>query len=370
MRTNSPPYVAVASRQRPELPDINRVWQEAALYDSSLTPRARLLAGLAEKQVRPARYSRDSLFRRIAAGEPAVVSGFPVYRPPAGRAERALLDEIEAGFPRRKRARVRNAGPMQYLSIPEVTQRWQNAASVFGVTDLHYIGTHFDKQVDTVALNQFNLLPRGAEGFQSQDSLVISSKGAVTDSHSDDHSGSNHCFVGVKLWVLWDTSEGLANGLEDVERCIVHDRAAFDLGAFASLKSSRWLLITEGQTIFIPLNLSHKVITLEKYLGLGSFYASLPNFIDTLMRWKSLPPLWANQRGISRKCSVEYLTRVAVRRTIELTTAANAERIRWGVPHLSARLRQLRANSAKRERWHTLLKDPHFDQFVDVAGRL
>ncbi len=58
-----------------------------------------------------------------------------------------------------------------------------------------------------------------------------------------DHSGSNYSFVGTKLWLLWDTFEGFANGLEDVERCTVYDRAAFDMEAFLAMRSSRWIFI-------------------------------------------------------------------------------------------------------------------------------
>jgi hypothetical protein len=33
-----------------------------------------------------------------------------------------------------------------------------------------------------------------------------------TDSHSDDPDGSNHCFVGRKLWLVWDTFLGIGRG--------------------------------------------------------------------------------------------------------------------------------------------------------------
>ncbi len=210
--------------------------------------------------------------------------------------------------------------------------------SVFGVTDLHYIGTRFDARVDTRNLNDFNLLPRGTDGFQSQDSFVISSSGAVSNSHSDDHSGSNHCFTGAKLWLLWDTLEGLKHGLEDAEHCDVYGRAAFDLPTFAALRSSRWILIGPGQTMFIPGNLTHKVITLQPYLGLGSFHAGLPGFVDLLMRWKQFPPIWASAFGGADPYSVGFITRRAIRRIRSLRQASGTERHRWGMPYLKKRL--------------------------------
>jgi hypothetical protein len=173
---------------------------------------------------------------------------------------------------------------------------------------------------------------------------VVSSTGGVTDSHSDDHSGSNHCFTGAKLWLMWETLEGLKHGLEDVERCDVYSKAAFDMGEFLSMRSSSWLLITDDQTIFIPGHLTHKVITLDRYLGLGSFHAALPSFLDSLARCTLCPPLWANQR-LEGDCSyLSLLTRRAIRRTRMLKTATRSERLRWGVPYLLERLRQLEAN--------------------------
>jgi hypothetical protein len=194
--------------------------------------------------------------------------------------------------------------------------------------------------MDTTGLNDFNLLPRGTDGHQSQDSLVISTVGAVTDSHSDDHSGSNHSFVGTKLWLLWDTLEGFEHGLEDVERCNVSDRAAFRLSAFLATKSSCWILIGPKQTMFVPAHLTHKVITLQPYLGLGSFHAGFPGFVDLLMRWTSLPPLWASRSKRDNPRSVEFITRRAIRKVEALRKARRSEQFRWGVPHLRARMRQ------------------------------
>jgi hypothetical protein len=192
--------------------------------------------------------------------------------------------------------------------------------------------------MDTSALNDFNLLPRGTAGFQSQDSLVISSEGAVTDSHSDDHSGSNHSFVGAKLWLMWDTLEGFKHGLEEWERCDVHGCAAFDVSTFLRMRTSRWILIGPDQTMFIPAHLTHKVITLERYLGLGSFHAGLPGFVDLLIRWTRLTPLWASPSD--DRCSVEFITQRAIRKIQSLTKASKGERLQWGVPYLRRRLQR------------------------------
>jgi hypothetical protein len=295
------------------------------------------------KRVVPVAHSRSRLFQAMADCEPVLFSNFPV-RPNANGSGHSVAETIRSGFRKRHNARVRTGKAIEYLPVPRVMDRWQRARAVFGVTDLHYIGTPFDQRIDTSRLNDFNILPRGTDGFQSQDSLVISSTGGYTDSHSDDHSGSNHSFVGVKLWLLWDTIEGMAHGLEDVERCTVFGRAAFDLEEFLRLHSARWILIGPNQTMFIPAHLSHKVITLQQYLGLGSFNAGLPGFVDLLERWGRLPPLWASRSGHS---SVEFITQRAIRRLRMLKDADARERFRWGVPYLKARLRRREKASQK-----------------------
>jgi hypothetical protein len=335
-------YGAIAAQTTTRRRDIQRILEAAAHFDDSLALQTNMVAKLAKKRVPPRRFSRSALFERMLVCEPSLFYGLPI-RPHINRrksGEFLLLDELRAGLPRSTRARVRTERSVRSLPLSRVLNMWARADSVFGVTDLHFIGTRFDALMDTTGLNDFSLLPRGTDGFQSQDSLVISSAGAITDSHSDDHAGSNHCFIGAKLWLLWDTLEGFKHGLEDWEHCVVYDRAAFDLPAFLAMRSSRWILIGPGQTMFIPANLTHKVITLQRYLGLGSFHAGLPGFVDLLMRWARLQPIWAPRSLRNTRCSVGFLTRRAIRRVESLRKASRCERFHWGVPHLQARLRR------------------------------
>jgi hypothetical protein len=334
-------YKRVARQASMTRSELQFVWNAAAKFDRSLEIQPTLLSKLAERRVAPMRFSRSQLFRGMLACEPSLFSQFPIC--PSNSREKppklSLLEKIRSGLPYSTRARVRsNKGSIAYLTIPHVLNRWSRAKTVFGVTDLHYIGTRFDACMDTSALNDFNLLPRGTAGFQSQDSLVISSEGAVTDSHSDDHSGSNHSFVGAKLWLMWDTLEGFKYGLEEWERCDVRGRAAFDVSTFLGMRTSLWILIGPGQTMFIPAHLTHKVITLERYLGLGSFHAGLPGFVDLLIRWTRLTPLWASRSD--DRCSVESITQRAIRKIQSLTKASKGERLQWGVPHLRRRLQR------------------------------
>jgi hypothetical protein len=361
-------YEVLSAKPRLSGSEVDSIWQGAACFDASLVIKPRFVARLTGKRVKPIAFARSRLFEKMASNEPVLFSNFAIRpRFDGGRLTReSLVRELRTGFPRSFRARVRTADSIHYTPVPRVIDRWSGARSKFGVTDLHYIGTRFDRRMDTSGLNDFNLLPRGTDGYQSQDSLVISTAGGFTDSHSDDHSGSNHSFVGTKLWLLWDTIEGLAHGLEDVERCNVHDRAAFDMEAFLSLKSSRWIFIGPGQTMFIPANLTHKVITLEKYIGLGSFHAGLPGLPNLLSHWARLPPSWADPFKPGKRGSVEFLVKRAIGKIRELNRESRIEQSRWGLPHLKAALRKLTANRAPDPSW-TETGRTNVENFVAAA---
>lgn len=365
-------YRSMATDSRMSNRDLDCLWRVAASFDPSLKLKPSQLSLLAAKRVSPITYSRVALFRRVMRNLPSLFSSFPIH----SRIEKldladssCITNEIRFGFPRSKRARLRSQENVELLSIAKLVDRWNGQTGVFGVTDLHYIGTRFDKRVNTSALNDFNLLPRGTDGFQSQDSLVMSTQGAVTDSHSDDHSGSNHSFIGTKLWLLWDTVEGFDHGLEDVEHNDVFGQAAFDLTAFLAMASSRWLLIGPSQTMFIPANLTHKVITLSPYIGLGSFYAALPGFIDLLIRWESLHPQWASKSTRAGRSTAGFLARRAIRKLRLLRDASDAERLRWGIPHLRNRLDYLEANRRSAINESTDQKQSHLTSFVRAARR-
>jgi hypothetical protein len=360
-------YDALAAQARLAARDIQRIWEAASQYDNTLRVNSKQISALDKRRVEPQTFSRSSLFRGMSLCESRLFSNFPV-QPRIRRADCrkfSIVEELAKGFPRSKRARVRVGANIEYLPVPHVVERWLRSKAVFGVTDLHYVGTRFDSRMDTSRLNDFNLLPRGADGFESQDSLVISSKGAFTDSHSDDHSGSNHSFTGVKLWLLWDTTEGFQHGLEDVERCDVYDQAKFDMSAFLAMDSSCWILIGPGQTMFIPAHLTHKVITLTPYLGLGSFHAGLPGFVDLLVRWSHLPPTWAAKSGGDKRRSVEFITRRAIRKIHSLKNASKSERFKWGVPYLRERIRQTDNRQEIRKLGHDYTRN--LEAFVQAA---
>lgn len=211
------------------------------------------------------------------------------------------------------------------------------------VTDLHIRGTPVTRLIDVAPLSDFNLLARTRRRTIRELemlTLVISSAGALTDSHTDDSDGSNHCFAGRKLWLIWDSATGMARGLEDVERCDVYDRAAFDIETFLSLPTARWFILAKGQTLFLPGNYAHKVITLDHYLGVGSFFVMLPSYLRRLIQWKRLAPLWSvSDSNRARGRLLDDVTNVVTRCVQSLAFASTKERRRWGLTYLMRAVR-------------------------------
>lgn len=352
------------------------IWERAEKLDPSVRVEGRQQAALARKRVTAQPYSRQRLFEAMAASRVALFCDLDV--PLTLRGERVPRDEIAAvlaaGFAAGARARVQ-MGPSRTrgtLPIREVLSRWERGRARLGVTDLHIRGSHLERVMDTSSLSGFNLMVDAGERIQRQEmmSLVISSAGNVTDSHSDDPDGSNHCFAGQKLWLMWDAFEGLSQGLEDVERVDVYGLARFDMSTFLRLKSSAWLLIGAGETLFLPGRMTHKVLTLEPYLGVGSFHLALPSCAETLARWLYRGPLW-NQSGTASETT--GLVEEMLDRTIETASQALADgsaetRRRWGSDFLGQGFETWRRMSSQAEQ-ACALADPRFAALAELAEK-
>jgi len=77
------------------------------------------------------------------------------------------------------------------------------------------------------------------------------------------------------------------------------------------------------------------VITLEDYIGIGSFFVMLPSYWRTLLRWTEHTPLWAlNAPPGQRLAQVDQITRRVTRKLKALAAMPEREQVRWGVPHL------------------------------------
>ncbi len=318
-------------------------WAAAAGFDPVLritTPAVR--QALRRRQLHPRPYARDTLFDAVAHNRPVLLSGVPV--PVAGAARHGLQPallralarafEDEAGQHGRTVSVQVDNRRRRRLAVPALVAAWQSDQRVVSVTDLHVRGTTLERDIDTDQLSTFNLLPRGSEDMQRQEmmTLVVSSRGNVTDSHSDDPDGSNHCFVGRKLWLAWETFEGQAAGLEDCSRDLVNERARFDLGAFCRLRSACWWTVDPGTTLFLPGRLSHRVVTLAPYIGIGSFYCTPASCLENLGRWYVHGALWAldDPRGDNAGL-VDEIARSMARLLQQLSRRRPALQQAWGL---------------------------------------
>lgn len=245
---------------------------------------------LAQLELQPESYSRDKLFRHMAKGEISLFSDFPVYvKPESLTRGKELIGLVTNGFNTDARARTQN-GPSRFRKlskVPELMAKWKRDRAIISVTDLHFRKTKFERKVEADALSDFNIYCFNEEliTYLEMMTMVISSSGNVTDSHTDDSDGSNHCFTGKKLWLCWDRVEGQERGLQDVTFDDVHGSAKFSIKNFLKVPSAQWLLVSANRTLFLPGNLTHRVITLEKYIGIGSFHVALPSYIRSLRRW-------------------------------------------------------------------------------------
>ena len=286
---------------------VSNLYTDLAKIDPSLKIKPKMLGKLTRRQIKPAAYSRQALFSSMASGDAALFDDYP--SPLTGTAARSsikssAINQIETTLKRLgryNRFHVR-CGPSEaskYLTGQELVQRWNNPCARMNVTDLHIRGTALERLVDPDILSWFNLLPNCGTEAASEEmmSLVVSSRGCISDSHSDAADSSNYCFTGEKVWLFWDTYEGKKLGLEDCSIDTVYSGCSFDMERFLQLRSARWLTVSKGQALFLPGEYTHKVITTERYLGVGSFYLSLPNSLRSLSRWNIHGPLWSEDQS-------------------------------------------------------------------------
>jgi len=351
--------------------------KDAARFDPTITVDPRRRPRILERYLPSAPYSRTALFEHMLEGKPIIVTGFPSPlrgrlhgRPPA-EAGRALVDWL-AACRSRERFRIYTgpASVRRKMTLPQIAAKWRENRTRFGVTDLHIRGTVMEDVIAPDVLSGFNLLPHSTAGAGEQEmfSFIISSRGRVTDSHSDDPDSSNFCFAGRKLWLAWDTYEGARHGLQDVERTPVTGKARFDMETWLSLRSARWFIVGPGETLFLPGHLTHKVVTLEPYIGVGSFYVALPNCLRLLAHWIVRGPLWSKRDTAGERDElVGEIAQSARDAILHLRRAPLKERQQWGYDFLERSAEAfLKAWPAARLR--QLWTDPRFRAVADVIA--
>ena len=269
---------------------VSEIFSKAAEFDRHTKTDKRDIEKLAQLQLQPEAYSRDKLFRHMTRGEVSLFADFPVYvKPELLERGSELIGLVTNGFTTNMRARTQN-GPSRtrkFSKVPELMEKWKRDRAIVSVTDLHFRKTKFEKKVEADALSDFNIYCFNAKLIEYLEmmTMVISSTGNVTDSHTDDSDGSNHCFTGQKLWLTWDRVAGQECGLQDVTFDDVTGDAKFSIRNFLKVPSAKWFVVSANRTLFLPGNLTHRVITLERYIGIGSFHVALPSYIRSLRRW-------------------------------------------------------------------------------------
>lgn len=341
-------------------------WEAAAAVDPTLKLRRSMLASMRAKLLSPGPYSRKRLFSRMMRGEPSIFTDFPVsLRTRAKRRREFLSRHIEQDFPRTQLARTQiNLAPSVEMQLHELMRRWQDGSSIVSVTDLHFRKTRFEQILKTAPLSDFNVLCEDPHLIKHLEmmTLVVSSKGNLTDTHTDDCDGSNHCLLGKKLWLAWDRMEGKAQGFEDVDRDCVTGFARFDLGSFLSLPSARWFVVSENETLFLPGNLSHKVITLEDYVGVGSFHVGLPGYVRSLSRWILYDTVDVQPYNL-----LPRINRAVLQTISRVARASPQTAARWGLSFLRPSINHWRARETAATR-NVLMQNKTFATFLRAAG--
>jgi len=346
---------------------IAALWEEAAIMDATLELRKKDLAALREKRIRAEKYGRARLFSRMVKGQASLLKDFPVSLKslPAPDPRAALSQLIRKGFPSSQKARVQ-AGRSRTqcnLKISEVMGRWEGSRAILGVTDLHFRGTKFADTINFSALSDFDILCSDPEFIYLIEmmTLVISSRGNVTDSHQDDCDGSNHCFVGKKLWLAWDRLQGKARGFQDVDRDHLTEPAVFDMPTFLSLPSACWFVIKANETLFLPGSLAHKVITLEPYIGIGGFHVTLPGYLRSLKRWILYDTLDIKQENLLDKINTALIKRIH-----QVQKGARGLREHWGLSYIQKAIDDWETNENPKTK-RILFRHPTFATFIESA---
>jgi hypothetical protein len=324
--------------------------RRAHAYDSSVYLTPALVKMLGPRYLHPQRYSLDKLYDNMSLGKTAVYTDYPMKLSMRYNEKKqdALIRNLTEGLPAEEKINI-HAGPsraVRKVTIREVIEKWQRQRSRFGVTDLHFRDTRFYKTVDAQAISYFNLLTRCPYevSFLEMMTLVISARGIFTDSHSDDGDGSNHCFIGKKLWLAWDGTEGKQNGLQDCTHDKVPVKARFSMKTFASLKSAHWFIVSDNRTLFMPGNFTHKVVTLDPYIGFGSFYVTFPGYMNTLKRWLLHPTRDVKDNFI------EIMNAYTVRKIKRLAKDSPAIQKKLGLPWLKRSVSNWQVGLTKKEK--------------------
>ena len=344
------------------LQDTRKLFGKASQTDATLLITDPIAHKLLKSRIAPVTYNRKVMFARMAKGETSVFEEFksPLrlqHKSDSNHISEILSSISNSGIEHKIRTRAGQNHQWRYYTVQNLVKKWQRQKARINVTDLHLRDTAIEKTISTRLLSEFNLLSNAPEclSWIEMMTLVVSSARGFSDSHSDDCDGSNHCFTGKKLWLAWETQEGINAGLEDLDRQMVSRapisaKCAFDIETFATLPSAHWFTVEPGQTLFMPGHFTHKVITLEPYLGVGSFYLAFPNILRTLSRWLVQKPNWEHLESRSLKEQLyPALKNTYTQKLKTLSLANHKTQEKWGLPFIRDSIEHWKSNALATE---------------------
>ncbi len=329
-------------------PETLDIFKEAGRFDESLALEPLDPEKITLKRLATESFSFEHLFENLAESRPCLYSDYCARGSLASYGlgmERSdllpILRESQDTF-RYQISRELGREPVP-LTVGELLHEWDRDERLLRITNIHLRTIDLVDSAELDLVCPFNLLTHGNSDLKKLEmmTLMVSTTGAITESHSDDTDVNNHCVAGRKLWLCWDTSEGMRAGLEDCEKVDVYGKPKFSLEAFLQLESSTWVLVSEGETLFLPGNYTHKVITLEKYIGIGGFFVSFPTLLQVFERWlgrrqeyQHREPLYRRRHGELMAESVESSLLETSRELFKrLSSAGESAWRQWGAQY-------------------------------------
>lgn len=231
--------------------------------------------------------------------------------------------------------RVRTPGRIPiWLNLEDIMSLWMDPFTRIHSTDICASKSMSHQLFNYDVINGHNLFSLGSTRVKQLQMLgmTVSTKGSITCSHTDDADSIIYGLAGKKLWLVWDYKEGSVKGLEDGERLMANRKPNFSMAQFLALNSSRWAIVEKDQMLFLPGKMTHRVVTLEDSIGLNCFRLSLPNLLNTLIRWMNYQPLFIKRSGVNMGDQIlTEILKITLKQILKLKGASKLRQQEWGL---------------------------------------
>jgi hypothetical protein len=128
--------------------------------------------------------------------------------------------------------------------------------------------------------------------------------------------------------------------------------------------------VEPGETLFLPGKLTHKVVTLEAYMGIGSFYVSPVSCLDSLSRWYLHQPLWSlDDRKGENAGLVDEIAGTMRQQLQKLARQSPVRRQQWGLDFVRLATDRWTRNWSRPQR-QALMERAPFVRVMDALQRV